>query len=359
MATEDKHSPYSTVIRDTYTVDSFLGKGNFADVYKVRHRFMGMQAMKVLRDIRTVQEREQGLYEAFQLSRFSHPAIVRVFDGNCLEKIHGGFPYVTMELVDGGTLGDISKSSGKNFVRDVLDAAVQLASAIGHAHNQLPTILHRDIKPSNVLITRGEGNSLQLRLADFGLAVPINAITGFAVAAGTLAYRSPESLDGFEIPASDVYAYGLTMYESMTGVFPFLSVLQSKQENLAQTIAALKEAQAAAIEPPSYYRHAVHPAIDAIVMRCLAFEYQARITNGQALEIAVNAMRKAVEGDPMPSQDVKNALVVARDCKHTQQAVEALSKALRANPQAGLAYMPMLSFLQSEVIRLASGSSKL
>ena len=77
---EEKLIPPGSRIRDTYTVDSHIASGMFSDVYKVRHCYMGMQAMKVLRDARSVTDRAQGLLEAIQLASISHPAIVRVFD---------------------------------------------------------------------------------------------------------------------------------------------------------------------------------------------------------------------------------------------------------------------------------------
>ena len=74
------------IIRDTYEVERFLGEGAFAEVYRVRHKFLGRQAMKVFkRGGMTVHEIEEMLGEAIMLSRIGHPNIVRVFDANVFE----------------------------------------------------------------------------------------------------------------------------------------------------------------------------------------------------------------------------------------------------------------------------------
>ena len=345
--------PQGAVIRDTYTVDEHIGSGAFAEVYRVRHRYMGMQAMKVLRDGRTEAQRVAGLFEAFRLSRISHPAIVRVFDGNCLEAALGGDPYVTMELVDGGTLEDLSDSSGPRFVSNLLDACDQLASALAHAHGQSPAIVHRDVKPTNVLVHWSEDGAISVRLADFGLAVPVDETLGFADGHGTIAYRSPESLFGFEIPASDVYSWGLTIYEAATGVFPFKAKLRdAATESTSQLVEALREIQKQPIDPPSFFRHAIHPAIDVVVMRTLVVDHERRIRDGKVLETATRAMRVAAEGDPTPSSTLVKALRVCQDPASGAKGLELLGKALRAEPSRGTAYLPMLGFLRSERDRL-------
>lgn len=345
--------PSGTIIRNTYTVDGHVASGAFADVYRVRHRYMGMQAMKVLKDGQSESQRSAGLFEAFRLARIAHPSIVRVYDGNCLEDSLGGHPYVTMELLEDGTLEDLGGSAGKRFVADLLDACDQLADALAHAHGQSPPIVHRDIKPTNVLIGRDPVGRLSVRLADFGLAVPIDTDLGFAVGHGTIAYRSPESLTGFETPASDIYSWGLTMYEAATGVFPFASRLRESQiDSTAQLIEVLRDAQTKPIDPPSYFRHAVHPAVDAIVMRALSVDHQTRIAHGAALRLATRAMRDAAEGDPSPAPSVARALHLCREPGRTTEALELLGKVLRANPERGSAYVRFLSFLRGERDRL-------
>lgn len=355
---EEKLIPPGSRIRDTYTVDSHIASGMFSDVYKVRHCYMGMQAMKVLRDARSEADRAQGLFEAFQLARISHPAIVRVFDGNRLEKKMGGHAYVTMELVEGGTLQDFGKTDSHNLQRDLLDAAEQLASALSHAHGMTPAIVHRDIKPTNVLVSRGHAGRIEVRLADFGLAVPLEPELGLVAAAGTIIYRAPESFDGFEVQASDVYSYGLTLYEAATGVFPYKPALRERSiETTADLIRSLREAHEIPVAVPSYFRHVLHPVVDAIIMRCIARDSTVRINDGGALLAAVRAMRHAAETDPTPSEPLRAALRLAEDPASSRRALNALGKALREDPARGPSYVPFLSFLRAEAQRLDKRSS--
>jgi serine/threonine protein kinase len=343
-----------TIIRDTYTVDAHIASGAFADVYRVRHRFMGMQAMKVLRDGQTSEQRTKGLYEAFRLAKVAHPSIVRVYDGNHLDARYGGLPYVTMELVEGGTLADLERLVRGNFSCELLNACEQLAAALAHAHSHDPPIVHRDIKPKNVLVTRRADGGVDLRLADFGLAVPISESLGFAVGHGTLLYRSPESLGGIEFPSSDVYSWGLTMYEAATGLSPFTMQLRdSDHRDMPGLVEALKAAQRSDLEAPSHYRHEIHPIIDALVMRCLSHDHRLRIQNGIALLQATIAARSVVRGDPKPQAAVRRALFLCRVPARTEDAARLLSRAMRVGNTDASAYCAWMEFLSSEHDRLS------
>jgi serine/threonine protein kinase len=338
-----------TVIRDTYTVDAHIASGAFADVYRVRHRFMGMQAMKVLRDGQTSEQRAKGLYEAFRLAKVAHPSIVRVYDGNHLDARHGSLPYVTMELVEGGTLADLEQLVHGNFSCELINACEQLAAALAHAHSRDPPIVHRDIKPKNVLVTRRVDGGIAVRLADFGLAVPISETLGFAVGHGTLLYRSPESLGGIEVPASDVYSWGLTMYEAATGLSPFAMQLRnSDHRDMPRLVEELKSAQRSDLEAPSHFRHEIHPVIDALVMRCLCYDHRLRIQDGIALLQATIAAKSAVCGDPKPQAAVRRALHLCREPGRTGDSAHLLSRAMRKENTDASSYRAWLEFLSSE-----------
>jgi hypothetical protein len=93
------------VIRGTYEVERLLGEGAFAEVYRVKHRFLGRQAMKVFKMVgMTIEETEEMLGEALVLSRIGHPNIVRVFDANITGTSRGISGFFTMEYVAGGSL---------------------------------------------------------------------------------------------------------------------------------------------------------------------------------------------------------------------------------------------------------------
>jgi serine/threonine protein kinase len=143
------------VIRDTYSVDRLLGAGAFAEVYRVQHRYLGRQAMKVFRRVgMSGKEIESALGEAILLSRIGHPNIVRVFDANTVETPSGVFGFFTMEYVPGGTLDRLMIDAGGRFVAvpDTVEIMCQVCRGIAVAHSGDPPIIHRDIKPQNLLV---------------------------------------------------------------------------------------------------------------------------------------------------------------------------------------------------------------
>ena len=212
-------------IRDTYEVERFLGEGAFAEVYRVRHRFLGRQAMKVFKkEGMSAGEVEKTLSEAILLSRIGHPNIVRVFDANVMETDAGLRGYFTMENVAGGTLDAFWRSFGSRLlpVSTVVDLARQICRGLAVAHSESPPVIHRDIKPQNILVGY-EANGLRARISDFGLARQVNPLTLLASAAGTLPFKPPEVFANAksDSPAGDIYAVGVTLYLLLSDCFPY------------------------------------------------------------------------------------------------------------------------------------------
>ena len=161
-----------TELRNTYTVARLLGRGRFADAYLVRHRYMGMQVMKLLVDGESDADRAEGLSEAFLLSKITHPGIVRVFDANRLEPASGSYPYITMEHVSGGTMAELLADHPEGLALDgALEFGRQIAAALGHAHDLPGGLIHRDVKPANILLEPLNPGDYAIRIADFGLAM--------------------------------------------------------------------------------------------------------------------------------------------------------------------------------------------
>src|SRR4029453_6559967 len=131
-------------IGDTYEVERFLGEGAFAEVYRVKHRFLGRQAMKVFKRVGTnLDEIHEMLGEAILLSRIGHPNIVRVFDANVLETVRGTCGYFTMENVAGGSLDKFWRSHGGHLVpvKTTIDLVKQICRGIAQGHIENPPII--------------------------------------------------------------------------------------------------------------------------------------------------------------------------------------------------------------------------
>jgi len=213
------------IIRDTYEVERFLGEGAFAEVFRVKHRFLGRQAMKVFkRGGMTIKEIEDMLGEAIMLSRLGHPNIVRVFDANVLSTDRGLCGFFTMENVPGGSLEKFWHSHGAQFVpvKITVDLIEQVCRGLAIAHGQNPPVIHRDIKPQNILVGY-EPEGLRARISDFGLAKKVNPLTLLATAAGTPHFKPPEAFSKTkgDSSAGDVWAIGTTLYLLLTDQLPF------------------------------------------------------------------------------------------------------------------------------------------
>lgn len=265
------------VVRETYEVERLLGEGAFAEVYRVRHRFMGRQAMKVFKAAGiALKDIEADLAEAILLSRIKHPNIVEVFDANVLRGSIGTFGYFTMTHVAGGTLERYWRSFGADLmpVNQVVEVARQLCRGLAVAHAASPPIVHRDIKPQNILVGFG-GEGLQVRVSDFGLAKAVNPLTLLVSAKGTLGFKPPESLKNQDSPAADIWAIGSTLYLLLTDQMPFPQLGDRDIEDASRFLRPIR--------PPSLYNIAVDPGLESILFRCLAADPNDRYSNALQL----------------------------------------------------------------------------
>src|SRR5213592_2252875 len=117
-------------VRDTYEVERFLGEGAFAEVYRVKHRFLGRQAMKVFKRVgMNLEEIHEMLGEAILLSRIGHPNIVRVFDANVLAAAQGTCGYFTMEHLPGAAAPTAPPSAPRTATAPPVPLTPQLPSS--------------------------------------------------------------------------------------------------------------------------------------------------------------------------------------------------------------------------------------
>ncbi|RJQ63190.1 MAG: serine/threonine protein kinase [Desulfobacteraceae bacterium] len=264
-------------VRETYEVERLLGEGAFAEVYRVRHRFMGRQAMKVFKASgATLEEIEHDLAEALLLSGIKHPNIVEVYDANLLKTEKGEFGYFTMSLMPGGTLERYWRSFGRDLmpIEQVIGAIKQVCRGLAVAHSSTPPIVHRDIKPQNILV--GFGNDgLQVRLSDFGLAKAVNPLTLLVSAKGTLGFKPPESLGNVDSCAADIWAIGATLYLLLTDEMPFPMLDDRDIEDANRFLRPIR--------PPSIYNINVDAGLESIIYRCLAASPKDRYANAGEL----------------------------------------------------------------------------
>jgi serine/threonine-protein kinase len=209
-----------------YRIVEEIGAGGMGVVFRARDEQLDRDvALKVLpaSSFRDPAARSRLLREARAAAALNHPHICTVYEVGEAD----GQMYIAMELVEGQTLS-ASLAGGALPPEQVLGCGVQLAGALGHAHER--GVLHRDLKSANVIIT-GEGRA---KVLDFGLAKRFSedelgevtrsqaSLTAPGAVVGTLAYMAPEQLRGQPADArSDVWALGVVLYEMATGALPF------------------------------------------------------------------------------------------------------------------------------------------
>lgn len=275
------------MIRDTYEVERYLAEGAFAEVYRVKHKFLGRQAMKVFkRTGMTNAELDEMMTEAVLLSRIAHPNIVQVFDANTVMTDDGERGYFTMENVPGGSLDKFWRSHGMRLipVEMTVDILKQVCRGLSLAHSKDPPIIHRDIKPQNILIGY-EADGLRARISDFGLAKQVNRLTLFATAAGTLAFKPPEVFTQAKRDslAADIWALGVTLYMLLTDNIPF-----HVDEHLGWGNGELLRTPPPV---PSQYNVEANSALDRIVMKCLSPRPEDRYADAEELLKALDAWK--------------------------------------------------------------------
>ena len=265
------------VIRESYTVERYLGEGAFAEVYRVNHRIFGRQAMKVFKNQGTIEETMEALGEAITLSRMGHRNIIRVFDADIMETSVGSRGFFTMEFVAGGNLEQFWLSHGNDFVpvETAVNTVRQVCRGLALAHSDDPPIVHRDIKPQNILVGY-DTQGLRSCISDFGLAKHVNPLKLLASVRGTRCFKAPET---FRDPmsdscAGDVWAVGLTLYLLLTDRFPY-----SGDDIDALDLRSFEKP----MTPASNLNIRVDPELDRILSRALAVKREERYQNAMEM----------------------------------------------------------------------------
>ena len=302
---------------DRYRVVEKLGQGGMGVVYKARdtvlERFV---ALKVLPPDKSSDpdRRRRFLHEAQSASALNHPGIVAVYDVLTVD----GEDVLVMELVDGETLEQLLARK-RLALSEALGLSINIADALARAH--AAGIVHRDLKPANVMVT-----SDGVKILDFGLAKLVEApfldpeaptvapdetaLTGERVAIGTVGWMSPEQASGEAVDArSDIFAFGVLLYEMMTGKHPF------RRRTTLETLAAICDEEP---ERPTSLVPALPPEAERAVLRCLkkdpARRWQSLSDLGAVLEDLkedTESGRRVVAGSVPKRRGVPFGLVIA------------------------------------------------
>ncbi len=259
-----------------YRVRGLIGEGGLGEVYLAEHLLLRRPtALKLLRPDRlSADNLVRFEHEVQETSQLSHPNTVAVFDYG---HSNGRF-YYAMEYIDGVNLNELVKQHGPQRPARVVHILVQVAGALQEAHDR--NLIHRDIKPANIMLCTRGGVPDVAKVVDFGLAKKFEDATGVStqVLLGTPQYMAPETVSGDVRPASDLYALGAVGYFLLTG----RPVFAGKE------VEVVVKHMTTAPEPPSTYA-AVPPALEAVILRCLAKSPEQRYASAAELADALRA----------------------------------------------------------------------
>ncbi len=327
----------------SYSLLSSIGHGGYADVYLGEHIYLKTQAaIKVLRTQLTDEDIENFRTEAFTIAHLAHPHIIRVFDFNVVNNT----PFLVMDYAPNGTLRH-RHPKGSRLTPDVfLPYVMDIASALQYAHDQ--KLIHRDIKPENMLL----GPNNQVLLSDFGIAtVSQNSLsqTTEDMVIGTMAYMSPEQLQGKARPASDQYALAIVVYEWLSGARPFSGTYV---ELLSQHLST---------DPPFLDEQtlAIPHAVQQVIRRALAKDPHQRFARIQDFAKALEwAYRTANVANPRASSSREDVRPAASITSQTTRVRSGAAQAPPPPPEAPSrsAPGPILSFAAASAPQLTTSA---
>ncbi len=278
-----------------YQIESVLGYGSMACVYKAKHlglhRHCALKIMDAGQVLEQPSNREQFWAEARAAANLLHPHVVTIHNLGSVN----GYHFIEMEYVPGGqTLREALIREGPLDPVRASTLTRQVVLALGAAHDS--GLVHRDIKPANVLLTP-KGHA---KLADFGLVRRLEDLAqGGAPLAGTPTFMAPELFQG--TPAgtrSDIYAVGVLLFHSLSGRLPLVadSVGELIRLHRSRPVADIRE-----------FVPTIHETLVDILARCLAKLPEDRFADAtelaDALQVAIhrlrdteNLIRESVEG---------------------------------------------------------------
>jgi serine/threonine protein kinase len=279
--------PVGLVLAERYRLIRFIGRGGMGQVYEAEdlelHKRVALKTINddLAADPVMIARLKREVSTAHQVT---HPNVCRIFDFGYHRRVGEDGPslvFITMELLSGESLAQ-RLERGQFSTEDALPIVRQLTSALAAAHSA--GIIHRDLKSDNIMLLNGP-EGVRAVITDFGLAR--TALDGDAQLSssgaliGTVAYMAPEQALGEPVtPASDIYAFGIVLFEMLTGQLPFAG-----KSPLATALDRLRR------EPPS--PRALAPEIgavwDSVILKCLAQSPAHRFRDAQEIVTALNA----------------------------------------------------------------------
>ena len=254
---------FSDRLLGKYKILSTIGSGGFGTVYLAEDTWINKKvALKVPH--RQNLNFSELLREPRLLATLDHPNIVAI---TTAEKQDDVF-FIVMEYVQGDTLEAVIGADGALDVDRAVDYSIQIGRAMEYAHGQ--RVIHRDLRPSNVLVSE----SGTLKVTDFGTSRFLEIAARGTTVIGSPPYMAPEQFQGEAVFASDLYSFGITMYQMLTGGLPY-------DAPPPQELHRLRSGEL--VQRPSRLNGAIPQELDDVVMKAVAPELADRYETTTAL----------------------------------------------------------------------------
>jgi eukaryotic-like serine/threonine-protein kinase len=266
-----------------YRVLRRLGEGATAEVFLCHDDFKGIDvAIKRVRP-NVNGDPMDGRYserffaaEAALVGRLHHPNVVQIFDA-VPDPVS---PYLVMEHVAGSTLRPFCRADQLLALELVVEIGFKCAMALGYVYRQ--GLIHRDVKPANLLAVLTNGAITDVKISDFGSVLNLTADTTQIYRVGSLAYMSPEQLDGGTLDSrADMYSLGAVLYHLIAGRPPFDAQAQS---------AMMHQIYHVQPAPLGSLRDGVSPDLNATIQRALAKDPADRYPHWEAFAQALSGL---------------------------------------------------------------------
>ena len=291
---------YSTRLLDgKYQIIDRLGVGGMGEIFKVRHIHLNeLRVIKIMRP--NVAQDDQGLQRFLQEARTStmikHKNLAMLYD---FAQLEDGSYYMVWEFIDGVNIQKWIAQNGPMPARLTVEIAIQALHGLDHLHSM--DLIHRDISPENIMLSQDTKGKLVVKVIDFGIAKQLaegeggQGLTQTGMFLGKLKYASPEQAGFLKEnehldPRSDLYSFGIVMYEMLAGRAPFqatnphgyiLKHVTEKPAPIAELVPNVK----------------VPPQLESVIMRSLEKNRDARFATAADFAQALESIRASIPPD--------------------------------------------------------------
>jgi len=291
---------YSSKLLDgKYQILDRLGIGGMGEIFKVRHIHLNeLRVIKIMRP--NVAADDQGMQRFLQEARTStmikHKNLAMLYD---FAQLDDGSYYMVWEFIDGTNIQKWIAQNGPMPPRLAIEISIQALSGLDHLHSM--GLIHRDISPENIMLSQDHHGKLAVKVIDFGIAKQLaegdggQGLTQTGMFLGKLKYASPEQAgflkEGEHLdPRSDLYSFGIVMYEMLAGRAPFqatnphgyiLKHVTEKPQPIHELNPAVK----------------VPAQLESVIMKSLEKNRDNRYATAADFEHALEAIRNTVPPD--------------------------------------------------------------